>query len=113
MQKQISAFVLATRIVQFLYFQSLAIFCAGSALFLSNLFRNHIVGFLMRRDFSQFSFTHLNNKKLQFKCCNFFFFFFFSENKHFSKFLADTLAKDPEERATVLENDEVCILFEP
>ena len=37
----------------------------------------------------------------------FFLFFFFTENKHFSKFLAETLAKGPEERATVLENDQV------
>ena len=36
-------------------------------------------------------------------------FFLISENKHFSKFLAETLAKDPDARADVLQNDEVGI----
>ena len=42
------------------------------------------------------------------KYIQFFCYFFISENKHFSKFLAETLSKDPEARATVLEEDEVC-----
>ena len=50
--KLISAFVLATWIVQFLYFlnkkipASSHLLCACTARFVSNLFGNHIVGFL-------------------------------------------------------------------
>ena len=48
--KLISAFVFATRMVQFLYFlwqnpQPLAIFCACNARFVSDLFGNHVVSF--------------------------------------------------------------------
>ena len=47
--KLISGFVFATGIVQFLYFlnfQLLACFCECTVLFVSDLFENHIVGFL-------------------------------------------------------------------
>ena len=52
--KLISAFVFATWIVQFLYFlnpncPSLAIFFDCTGRFVSDLFKNHIVGFSMRR----------------------------------------------------------------
>ena len=52
--KPISAFVFATGIVKFLYFlntkfHSVAIFCSCTARFMSDLVKNHIVGFLMSR----------------------------------------------------------------
>ena len=52
--KLISTFVFARRIWQFIYFvnpnfQPIAIFCACTARFVSDLFGNHIVGFLMMR----------------------------------------------------------------
>ena len=53
--KLISAFVFVTRIVYWIYihyiqnFQSLAILCACTARFVSNLSGNNIVGFLMTR----------------------------------------------------------------
>ena len=48
--KLISAFVFATRIVQFLfYFKLLVLFCACTGRFVSDLFGNHIVGFPTRR----------------------------------------------------------------
>ena len=46
--KRIRPFVFTTRIVQFQNFQSLSIFCACTARFMSDLFENHIVGFPTR-----------------------------------------------------------------
>ena len=46
--KLISTFVFATQIVQFFYFLNPKFpACAGTARFVSDLFKNHIVGFLM------------------------------------------------------------------
>ena len=55
--KLISAFVFATRIVQFLFYLNIrnfkllhvGLFCACTGLFVSDLFGNHIVGFPTRR----------------------------------------------------------------
>ena len=53
--KLISAFVYATRIVQFLFYlnpkfqASIALFCACTGRFVSDLFGNNIVGFPTRR----------------------------------------------------------------
>ena len=52
--KLIDAFVFATRVVQFLFLNlklpaSSHLLCAFIARFVSNLFRNHIIGFLMMR----------------------------------------------------------------
>ena len=53
--KLISAFVFATRIVQFLFYlnpkfqASSSFLCAGTGRFVSDLFGNHIVGFPTRR----------------------------------------------------------------